>query len=138
WLLGSIASVLTALFGLLLLQFPIGDGVTRVSYDLPFTLRSDILADDVALVYLDEASHNELKQPLTAPWDRSLHAQLVERLTADGARAIVFDILFTHPSTNAAADAQFARAIQQSGRVILGGNFNQRETMPGLPGRWEE
>jgi adenylate cyclase len=138
WLLGSIASVLTALFGLLLFHFPLGDGVTRVSYDLPFVLRSDILADDVALVYLDEASHNELKQPLTAPWDRSLHAQLVERLTADGARAIVFDILFTHPSTNAAADAQFARAIQQSGRVILGGNFNQRETMPGLPARWEE
>ena len=60
----------------MLLLFPLGGGVTRVSYDLPFTLRSHILADDVALVYLDEVSHDELKQPLTAPWDRSLHAQL--------------------------------------------------------------
>ena len=138
WLKGSLAAVLTALFGLVLLLFPLGGGLTRLSYDLPFTLRSDILANDVALVYLDEVSHDELKQPLTAPWDRSLHARLVERLTADGAKAIVFDILFTDPSTNAAADAQFERAIRQSGRVIVGGNYNRRETTPGVTARWEE
>ncbi len=138
WLKGGIATVLISLIGLSLLCFPLGGGLTRVSYDVPFTLRRDILADDVALIYLDEVSHEELKQPLTMPWDRSLHAQLVERLTAEGAKAIVFDILFTHSSTNAAADAQFERAIKQSGRVILASNYLQRETTPGWPARWEE
>lgn len=124
WLSGGIAATLTALVGLALFQFPIGGGLTRASFDLPFVLRQNIPASDVIVVYLDEVSHTELKQPMTAPWDRSLHARLVDRLTADGAKAIVFDILFTDPSASAEADAQLARAIKQSGRVILCGNLN--------------
>ena len=124
WLSGGIAFVLTALIGVCLRTFPIGDGITRSSYDLPFALRGNLPATNVAIVYLDKVSHDELNQPTTAPWDRSLHAKLVEQLTAQGARAIVFDILFTDPSANAEADAQFMRAIKESGRVILCGNLN--------------
>jgi adenylate cyclase len=124
WLSGGVASVLTALIGVTLLRFPIGGSVTRLSFDLPFVLRSDLSVTNVAIVYMDEVSHEELKQPMMAPWDRSLHARLTEQLTAQGAKAIVFDILFTEPSANAEADAQFARAIKESGRVILCGNLN--------------
>src|SRR5208283_4011922 len=124
WLAGGVTSVLAALIGVALLQFPIGGGVTRLSFDLPFALRSNLSVTNVAIVYLDEVSHEELKQPMMAPWDRSLHARLVEQLTAQGAKAIVFDILFTEPSANAEADAQFAHAIKESGRVILCGNLN--------------
>ena len=124
WLSGGVASVLTALMGAFLLLFPVGGSVTRLSFDLPFALRSDLSVTNAAIVYLDEVSHEELKQPMMAPWDRSLHARLIEQLTAQGARAIVFDILFTEPSANAEADAQLARAIKQSGRVILCGNIN--------------
>jgi len=138
WLSGGVASALTALIGGSLLLFPIGGGVTRLSFDLPFALRSDLSVTNVAVVYLDEASHSELKQPMTAPWDRSLHAQLVEQLTALGAKAIVFDILFTDPSSDPAADERFASAIKQSGRVILAGNYQEREITPGAVGRWEE
>lgn len=138
WLVGGLASVLTALAGVSLLQFPIGGSATRLSFDLPFALRGDLAATNVAIVYLDEASHRELTQPMTAPWDRSLHAKLIEQLTAQGAKAIVFDILFTDPSPNPAADDELAAAIKKSGRVILGGNFQNRETTPGAMGRWEE
>jgi len=123
WLAGGVAALLTALVGVILLQFPIGGGVTRASFDLPFVPRPNIPVKDVVLVYLDKVSHEELNQPTTAPWDRSLHARLVDRLTADGAKAIVFDILFTDPSASATADEQFARAIKKSGRVILCGNL---------------
>ena len=76
--------------------------------------------DDVALIYLDEDSHVRLGQPLNAPWDRGLHAKLIDRLTAAGARAIVFDIVFSDPSLSGpAADAQLAEAIKRNGRVIL-------------------
>ena len=34
----------------------------------------------VALVLLDEQSHEALGQPFNAPWDRTLHARLIERL----------------------------------------------------------
>jgi serine phosphatase RsbU (regulator of sigma subunit) len=118
------AFVLTAMIGVCLLYFHIGDGITRSSFDLPFELRSDLPVTNVAIVYLDQFSHETLNQPTTAPWDRSLHAKLVEQLTAQGAKAIVFDILFTDPSANPEADAQFAQAIKESGRVILCGNLN--------------
>ena len=138
WLSGGIVTALTALLGLVLFLFPVGGGVTRLSYDLPFALRADIPADEVAIVYLDELSHAELKQPMIAPWDRALHARLVDTLMAGGARAVVFDILFTEASSDAAADNRLARAIKDSGRVILAGNYLQRETVPGALGRWEE
>jgi adenylate cyclase len=138
WLVGGAVSVLTALTGVALLNFPVGGGVTRLSYDLPFALRGDLPVTNVAIVYLDEASHRDLDQPMTAPWDRSLHARLIEQLTAQGAKAIVFDILFTDPSANPAADEALAAAIKKSGRVILAGNYQQPDTMQGAMGRWEE
>jgi adenylate cyclase len=138
WLSGGVASALTALLGALLLQFPIGGSVTRLSFDLPFALRSDLAVTNVAIVYLDEASHRDLNQPMTAPWDRSLHAKLIEQQTAQGAKAIVFDILFTDPSSNPAADDELASAIKKSGRVILAGNYQQPDTTQGAKGRWEE
>ena len=138
WLVGGIASVLTALVGVSLLLFPVGGSMTRLSFDLPFALRSDLTVTNVAIVYLDEASHRDLNQPMTAPWDRSLHAKLIEQLTAEGAKAIVFDILFTDPSPNPAADDELTAAIKKSGRVILAGNYQQPETTQGAKGRWEE
>jgi adenylate cyclase len=50
----------------------------------------------------------------------------------------VFDILFTDPSDNPAADDALAAAVKKSGRVILAGNFQNHETMIGAVGSWEE
>jgi len=137
---GIFAASLAALLGFALLYFPVGDGVTRLSYDLPQALRKNIPANDAVVIYMDEVSHKLLNQPFTAPWDRSVHARLVDRLTSAGARLIVFDILFTDPSQNPQADHDFADAIKRSGRVVLGGNFlEQRQATPGAqPLLWEE
>ena len=140
WVSGAIAAVLALVFGLVLLELHLGDLAKRVSYDLLFALRADLPANDVALIYVDEKSHGELHQPLGATWDRSLHARLVDRLTAAGAKAIVFDILFTEASSNSVADAAFEQAIRRSGKVILGGNYHEQEkASEGLvAARWEE
>ena len=82
WLSGGIAATLTALVGLALFHFPIGGGLTRSSFDLPFALHGGLQITNVAIIYLDEVSHEELKQPIMLPWDRSLHARLIEQLTA--------------------------------------------------------
>src|SRR5215212_121998 len=76
--------------GLLLLEFPMGLGLRRSSYDLLHVWRGDRGATEAVLVYLDESSHKALGQPYNAPWDRGLHARLIDRLTAAGARAVVF------------------------------------------------
>ena len=49
-------------------------------------------------------------------WPRSYHSQLVDILAHNGARIIVFDILFSEPSTD---DDVFAASIEQAGNVIL-------------------
>jgi len=114
-----LASALIVTLGLVLYGTRFGDALGRVSYDLPFVLRSKIAAPEVALVYLDEASAAELHQPLDAAWDRSLHTRLLDRLTSDGARAVLYDVVFAAPSANPAVDAAFADAMRRNGRVVL-------------------
>jgi adenylate cyclase len=112
--------VLSICSGLLFRELPLGDGLQRASYDLLFVARGDIAATNSVLIYMDEDSHQRLNQPLNAPWDRSLHAKLIERLTLAGARAIVFDIVFSDPiPAKAQADSELIEAIKKSGRVIL-------------------
>src|SRR5438477_10876063 len=96
---GAVGVLLAVGCGMLLHEFRLGSGLARGSYDLLHNLRGEVRADEAAIVYLDDRSYEELKQPLNAPWDRLLHARLIERLTAAGARAIVFDIAFTDPNT---------------------------------------
>jgi adenylate cyclase len=138
-LAGGVASLLTVATGLALLYYPLGGGLRRASFDLPFAFRGEMQATNVVMVYLDETSHRVLDQPMTAPWDRALHAKLIEQLSALGAKVIVFDILFTDPSGNPAADEALAAAIKKSGRVILAGNWQAGAEHEGAIGNgWEE
>lgn len=50
------------------------------------------------------------------PWDRSIHARLIERLTEVEVAAIGVSILFSEPSDG---DEQLVNAIARSGRVVL-------------------
>ncbi|HYA41210.1 MAG TPA: adenylate/guanylate cyclase domain-containing protein [Syntrophobacteraceae bacterium] len=71
---------------------------------------------ELLIVGIDEASFQELR--LAWPWPRSLHARLIDRLSAAGARLVIFDVLFTEP-TDPENDAALASAIQRAGNVLL-------------------
>ncbi len=115
-----VIALLTAGLGLALYVFPLGRGLIHASYDFLIVLRGEKPANEAVIVYLDEKSHQQLHQPLNAPWDRTLHAKLIDRLTAAGAKAIVFDVVFSDPSVaGPGADATLAKAIKASARVIL-------------------
>ena len=96
-----------------------GQWLARLSYDLSFTLRGPIAAPDACIVYLDEKAGRALQQR-GGVWDRRLHAQLLRRLAADRPRAVLFDILFSEPAPESAADEDFAAALREHGRVFLG------------------
>ena len=55
-------AALSALVGLAFLILPMGDGLTHLSYDLPFFFRSDIPVDEAVILYMDEASEERLGQ----------------------------------------------------------------------------
>jgi adenylate cyclase len=119
---GAIAAgtVLALAVGYLLHEFRLGSPLRQRSYDLQHVWAGRESPREAVIVYLDDESYNKLGQPRNAPWDRGLHAQLVERLTEAGARAIVFDIVFAEANSNSpAADERFAAAIKRQGNVVL-------------------
>ena len=73
--------------------------------------------DDIVIVAIDEQS---LKRIGRFPWSRDVHAALVGKLTAEGAKAIGFDIILTErDARDPNADRLLGEAIRNSGRVIL-------------------
>jgi adenylate cyclase len=116
---GWIGAVLAVTVGVGLLSLKFGLGLVHLSYDLPFAICPRVQPQQVIIVYMDDESFKELKQPENAPWDRALHARLLDHLTAEKAKGAAFDIVFSDPGPNAEADAQFARAIRANGKVAL-------------------
>ncbi len=82
-------------------------------YDKAITAWPAPVDHNVALVTIDEHSLDVLGH---WPWDRSLHARLIDRLTEAGAQTIVFDILFPEPTLS---DQTLADAMARHGRVVL-------------------
>ncbi len=118
-----VLAIVVAALGWLLHDRAFGTGLVNLSYDLLHLLRHhEIRANEAVIVYLDEKSHLDLGQPQNAPWNRAIHAQMIDRLTAAGARAIVMDIVFSDANADA-ADQKLAEAIKRSGRVILGADY---------------
>lgn len=116
---GLIGALIAVIAALAVHQNDWSRALENASYNFLFYPRPIQPVDDVAIVYLDEESHKELSQRFNQAWDRQLHARLVEQLTAAGAKAVVFDIVFSDPGPNSAADERFAAAIKASGRVVL-------------------
>src|SRR5579875_149894 len=83
---------------------------------LRFALRGASRPNDVAVVAVDERTFSELG--LRWPFPRRLDGEAIERLRADGARTIVFDVQFTEPS-DPADDLALYDAVRRAGNVVL-------------------
>jgi adenylate cyclase len=118
--------------GFACLNYSFAEPMTRTSYDLPFVWRANLDTHEIVLVYLDEESAKQLQQPIDDIWNRTLHVPLLERLAKDGARLVVYDIIFDQPSPDAARDTAFASALQSSGKVILAGGIETVQPMGGV------
>ena len=105
----------TAIAGLIfgLIQFGlIAEDVLRTGRD---ALRWHKASGQIVLVDIDSES---LRRVGRWPWPRNYHAQLTDRLSAAGAKRILFDLSF-FGATAAQEDRAFADAMKRSGRVVL-------------------
>jgi CHASE2 domain-containing sensor protein len=110
--------------GIGLAAFILSHGLTYSSYDLLFVpSKSRPPPEEVVILYMDDRSARELHQIGPENWDRGEHAKIVDRLTADGARVVVFDIVFSEPRSPE-TNAIFSRAIKKNGRVVLAASLN--------------
>src|ERR1051325_8414870 len=103
--------------GFLLFFAIFGERLDELSFDIPFRyFRGAGKCDDVVIIKLDDATYTQLKQNAYA-FDGSLHARLIDRLKAEGASPIVFDILFLDQNPPPKGDPQLAAAINEHGTV---------------------
>jgi adenylate cyclase len=133
WPTGAVAAGLTVGLGLTYLITDLGGSLARSSYDALSRWHVPPKPTEAVLVALDDESHKVLQQPGNLPWDRALHARLIERLNAAGARLIVVDILFDNPGPNPAADDALANAIRARTNVVLCGEIVKENPRGGNP-----
>ena len=116
WRNALAGAAMCVVLGLILLRW--GHEVVFLSYDSLFLFRNPAPPQDVVIVYMDSRSFNELKQTSAPEWDRNQHAGLLDRLTTEHAKLVVFDIVFDLPG-DPAANTNFANAIRRNGKVVL-------------------
>lgn len=109
--MGIIGSSIAVIAGVLAYLVP---DARYLSFDIPFIFRPKADTSEVAIIYLDEDSHTKLKQPFGGVWSRALHVHLTDILRSQGAKVVVFDILWDKPWTE-----QPRSDIEQSYQQLL-------------------
>ncbi len=132
-LLGLLVFFCTLLFLVWLLQWSDSTRkVDRLIHDSWVRSYQRVVPDDVVIAAIDSYSLDELGR---WPWPRDVQAQLFEQLAANGARAVVVDVLYVEPSI-AEDDARLAAAIDALPISILpvltegGGGRTATESLP--------
>jgi adenylate cyclase len=116
-----LTSLVTALVGGVLVLSALGPVLEQgTGLAWLFSLRGPVSPpESVIVVRIDTDSAVRLEQPTKLrDWDRSLHADLVRKLSERGAAAIVFDVFFDE-SQSQIDDHEFAQEIRRAQRVIL-------------------
>ena len=86
-------------------------------YDEAIELIQRAPQNDIVIVGIDEES---LRQIGRFPWSRAVHATLIDKLAAEQAKVIGFDLILTEPDArDPNADRVLGEAIRNNGRVIL-------------------
>lgn len=120
------------LCGLALWKMSLGESWTNASYDYLFRFGSHAVTNRVVLIQLDNEAYDYFHQTRGQPWDRALHAQLLNRLADDGCAVAVFDSFFRAPR-DPVSDAALADALQRQHAVVLMAE-QSRLTHPSLTG----
>lgn len=111
------AALILLLLSVLLHTTGILSRVDNLLYDVGQKLDYKAPPTDVIIVAIDEESLSQIGR---WPWPRSIHADLIRQLKAEGASVIGLDIVFAEADkTDQAADVDLAQAILQANNVVL-------------------
>jgi adenylate cyclase len=117
--IGLVLGLLVAGLHLLLFLSPLEKRLEPFLLDVWFSLRGSVAPPpEVILVAMDEQSYSILDLDIQQPWPRSKHGELLKRLSAYGAKRVIFDILFLGESTNVEADQFLVEGISSLPTVL--------------------
>jgi CHASE2 domain-containing sensor protein len=104
----------------------------NASYDYLFRFGAHAITNKVSLILMDNEAFNQFHQTRGQPWDRTLHARLLNKLADDGAELVVLDSFFRAPHDPQTDDA-LANAMRRQRHVVLMAEQSQ-VTLPSLAG----
>ncbi len=110
-------AALAVAVGLLLWGTPLGEPWENASYDYAYLFGSRAVTNQIVFIQMEDVG-DETKRDLQQ--EREQHAALLQKLTRDGARLVVFDVFF-QTSTVVQVDEKMAAAMRQNGHVVLMG-----------------
>ncbi|HEY2952278.1 MAG TPA: adenylate/guanylate cyclase domain-containing protein [Verrucomicrobiae bacterium] len=123
---GLAGAALVSIVGVVLVIYPMG--LDRLSYDLPFRYK-EVVPAELMMVYVSDAAKVSLGERAGDALPRRYYTQLVDKLSRDGARMVVFDILLDTTDRDAQVDKAFAEAVRAHGAVVLVGEVVNSITM---------
>ncbi|MDO8962818.1 MAG: CHASE2 domain-containing protein [Methylophilus sp.] len=118
----SLSDLASSALILLLLSFVfhltlVLDRVDFWIFDIGQRVMTTPAPNDVVIVAVDQNSLSEIGR---WPWTRNIHAQLIQRISAESPAVIGFDVIFAESEQgNPAADVALAAAMATSQRVVL-------------------
>jgi CHASE2 domain-containing sensor protein len=113
----ALGAAMAVLCGLMLWQMPLGEPWVNASYDYLFRFEARAVTNRVTLILMDNEAYDQFHQTRGQPWDRALHAQLLNRLADDGCALVVFDSFFQQPRPT--QDETLAGAMRRQQRIVL-------------------
>ena len=117
FLQSALGAALTVLCGLALWRVPDNPWI-NASYDYLFRFGARAVTNRVTLILMDNEAFAHFHQTRDQPWDRGLHAQLLNRLADDGCDMVVFDSFFEQPR-DPAKDEALAEAMRRQRHIVL-------------------
>ncbi len=108
-------AALTTFCGLLLWGTELGVAWENASYDCLYRFGTRAPGNAVVQLRMDVSGERNLER---IEQERRQHADLLDKLHADGARLVVFDVHFA-ATTSTETDARLAAAMRANGRVVL-------------------
>lgn len=124
---GAILGGVVALVGVTLDLSPVGWRLEEsLGLDNLFRLRGvQPSPEDVAIVTIDRLASRHFQLPnIPRKWPRSMHARVIDRLHAAGARVIAFDMDFREPR-EAGEDQALAKAMRSAANIVLFEHLHQ-------------
>ena len=102
----------------------------QLLYDAQLQLLTGAASEDIVIIGIDEQSLAEFGR---WPWQRDMHAKLLDRLATEKPRVVAFDIIFAEANpANPQGDRRLASAIGRNGNVVLPVLMEQRR-QGGIP-----
>jgi CHASE2 domain-containing sensor protein len=127
----ALGAALAVFCGFMLWKMPLGEFWVNASYDYLFRFEARAVTNRVTLILMDNEAFDQFHQFRGQPWDRALHARLLNRLADDGCALVVFDSFFQQPHPT--QDEALAGAMRRQQRIVLMAEQAQ-VTIPRLAG----